>query len=138
MKKRILTAGLLALLMLLLAGCGKPVFGLVHNAETSLTVEAKNAQKDAFFTAGTLVVADGDLVTIAGELKKGEIRIELILAPEAQTIEEVPALDDVVVRADIHLTDSQSQTMAAGTYFVRVTCLESATGTVRIEAHPAE
>ena len=50
----------------------------------------------------------------------------------------VPLNDgDAVITANAHSSDKVSGTVPAGTYLLKATCLEKATGTVRVEVLPA-
>lgn len=137
--KRIALILVLALSALLLAGCGKSEFGMTGNTEKQMTISAKNAAKDAAFMTGTLQVEEGEKVVMAAELEKGEIRVEIIEAPEAQDVSVLPDFDgEPILTGNLNDGESASGTMAAGSYMVRATCLEKATGTVTIDVQPAD
>ena len=130
---------LLVVLVLMLTACGKSEFGLSENTEKLMTITAEKADKDAFFLVGSLEVADGEQIEITSDLSKGTIRVEIIGAPAEQSIDEIPEMDgDATITADLSGTDGTSGTVPAGSYMLKATCLEKATGTIRIEVKPAQ
>ncbi len=125
-------------LMLTLTACGKSEFGLSENTGKQMTVTAQNADRGAFFTAGSLDVADGEQIVITSNLTKGSVRVEIAAASEDQSIDKLPDMtDEAIIKADLENGDSVSETAAAGSYLLKATCLEKATGTVHIEVKPA-
>ena len=129
----------LVLLALTLTACGKSEFGMTENTGKQMTITAVNAAQDAFFMTGSLEVADGEQIVITSGLEKGSVKVEIVAAPEDQSIDSLPEMDgDAMITADVSSTDAVSGTVPAGIYMVRATCLEKATGTVQIEVKPAE
>ena len=132
-------AALLILSALMLTGCGKSEFGMIENTEKRMVIDAKNAQKDAFFSVGSLEVEEGEKIEISSDLKKGSVRVEIIGMSEEQSIDKLPEMDgEPIIRADLTKTDGCAGTVAAGSYMLSATCLEKATGTILIEVKPAE
>ena len=140
--KRIKAFTVVAILVLLavsFTGCGKTVFSVTDDTEKQMTITAQKADKDAFLMGGTLEVADGEQIVITSGLEKGSVRVEIIAAPEDQSIDIFPEMDgDAVITADVSGADTASGTAPAGSYLVRATCLEKAAGTVQIEVKPAQ
>lgn len=137
-KSILLALAMSALLMLALTGCGKSVFGVAENTEKRITITAENADKDAFFMVGSLEVADGERIVITSSLAKGAVRVEIVAAPEDQSMDSFPKMDgDAIITADVSRTDGASGTVPAGSYLLRAVCLEKATGTIQIEVKPA-
>ena len=127
----------LVLSMLVLTACGKSEFGLSENTEKKMTITAENADKDAFFMVGSLEVADGEQIAITSGLTKGSVRVEIVGTPEEQSIDQIPDMNaEATLAADLKGTDSVSGTVEAGTYMLKATCLEKATGTVLVEVSP--
>ena len=127
----------LVLSMLVLTACGKSEFGLSENTEKKMTITAENADKDAFFMVGSLEVADGEQIAITSNLTKGSVRVEIIGTPEEQSIDQIPDMNaEATLTADLKSTDSVSGTVETGTYMLKATCLEKATGTVLVEVTP--
>ena len=127
----------LVLSMLVLTACGKSEFGLSENTEKKMTITAENADKDAFFMVGSLEVADGEQIAITSNLTKGSVRVEIVGTPEEQSIDQIPDMNaEATLTADLKSTDSVSGTVEAGTYMLKATCLEKATGTVLVEVSP--
>ena len=127
----------LVLSMLVLTACGKSEFGVSENTEKKMTITAENADKDAFFMVGSLEVADGEQIAITSSLTKGSVRVEIVGTSEEQSIDQIPDMNaEATLTADLKSTDSVSGTVAAGTYMLKATCLEKATGTVLVEVTP--
>lgn len=128
----------LALLTLTLTACGTSEFGVTENTEKRMTITAEKADKDAFFMTGSLEVADGEQIVITSHLTKGSVRVEIIGASEEQSIDELPEMDgEAIITANVSTTEGASGTVPAGSYMLKATCLETATGTVQIEVKPA-
>ena len=128
----------LVFLMLMLAACGKSEFGVTENTGKKITITAQNAVKDAFFMVGSLDVADMEQIVITSGLTKGSVRVEIVEAPDDQSIDVFPVTDgEAIITANLQNGESASGTVAAGRYLLRATCLERATGTILIEVKPA-
>ena len=127
----------LALLTLTLTACGKSEFGVTENTGKLMMITAENAAKDALFLVGSLDVADGEQIVITSSLTKGSVRVEIIAAPEAQSIDKLPDMNgEAIISADVTTTKEASGTVSAGNYMLRATCLEKATGTIQIKVEP--
>ena len=127
----------LVLSMLVLTACGKSEFGVSENTEKKMTITAENADNDSFFMVGSLEVADGAQIAITSNLTKGSVRVEIVGTPEEQSIDQIPDMNaEATLAADLKGTDSVSGTVEAGTYMLKATCLEKATGTVLVEVSP--
>ena len=123
---------------MMLASCGKSEFGVTENTEKVMVITAINAEKDAFFMVGSLEVEEGDEISIAADLTKGSVRVELVGAPE-ETIENMPDLSgEAAITANLQRTDGASGTVKPGSYLLRATCLETASGTVEILVRPKQ
>ena len=126
------------LALLMLTACGKSEFGLSENSEKRMTITALKADKEMFFMVGSLEVDEGEQVFVTSELTKGAIRVELIGTPAEQSIDQLPELNGAAVfTAEVTGGESAAGAVPAGSYLLRATCLEKATGTVRIEVQPA-
>lgn len=127
-------------LILILAGCGKSVFSLEMNEDLkSGTITLEKASKGDFVTSGSLHVDEGDTVYIEPALEgDSEINIKLIGAIEgadgSEEIEEVFNENDPVLDVDINGTDPTECGLPAGDYYISVTVVKKATGTVMIRA----
>ena len=129
---------ILTLLMLMLTACGKPEFGVTENTGKQMTVTARNAGKDGFAMVGSLEAEEGEQIEISSDLSKGSIRIEIIGVPEDQSMDQLPDIDgEPIITAEVKGTDAAAGTVPAGTYTLKATCLEKATGTVQIAVKPA-
>ena len=128
---------LILILMLTLTACGKSRFVVSENTGKQMTVTAQNANKDAFFMVGSLDVADREEIVITSKLTKGSVRVEIVAASEEQNPEKLPDMNgEAIITADLENGNSASGTAAAGSYYLRATCLEKATGTIQIEVKP--
>lgn len=126
------------ILVLTLTACGKSEFGVSENTGKQMTVTAQNADKDAFFMVGSLDVADGEQIVITSNLTKGSVRVEIVATSEEQSIDKLPDLNgEAIITADLENGESVSGTVTAGSYLLKATCLEKATGTIQIEVTPA-
>ena len=138
MKRIFALVAALAVLTMALTACGKSEFGVTENTEKRMVVTAENAPRDAFFMVGSLEAEEGDRISINANLTKGSVKVEIIASPEEQSIEEVPEFDsEPVIMLNAEKTDFTDYTVPAGSYMLRATCLEKATGTIVIEVTPA-
>lgn len=140
MKRKIAFAVIITLIisMAAMTACVKSEFGLTENTEKAMTLEAKNAAADDFFMVGSLVIAEGEQISVKGNLEKGSVKLEFIAEAEEQSIDELPDMDgEATFTANIEGTDMQAGTVPAGDYMLRATVLEKATGTIQIDAEPA-
>ena len=128
----------LAVMSLSLTACGRTAFGVTGNTGKRITITAEKAEKNAFFLVGSLEADEGEEVVITSDLTKGMIRVE-ILGGFEQSIDALPDVDgDAILTADVRSTESCSGSVPAGTWYVKATCLERATGTVVIEMKAAK
>ncbi len=138
-KNRFALITVLAILMLALSACGKSSFGVTENNEKRMLISAQNAEKDSYFMSGSLTVEEGEKITASADLSKGRIRVEIFLESEEQSMDQMPQLEEEpTLTANFQKTDSMDGTVDAGTYMVKATCLEKASGTVTIEVQAAE
>lgn len=140
MKRTTILITAVVLVLLTLTACGKREFGgMADSSGKMFTVTAERADKGAFFMSGALEVEEDEQITFTSNLKKGSIEIVLVREQEEQSIEELPNFDDAEsYKYEFSSTDSASDLIPAGTYLVKASCLEKATGTVQIEVKPAE
>ena len=133
MKKRAVPIGILLSMIMLLGACGKSEFGLVSNNDTSMTVNAKNAAKGDSFMSGSIEVGDNEKIVIESNLEKGEVKIELYSVTDDGDINHLPTIsDEPVIMADLKVNDSFAGEVEAGTYMLKATCIEKATGTIQV------
>ena len=124
--------------MAMLTACGKSEFSAINDSDKHMTITAQNAARDDFFGIGTLKVEEGEEIHIAADLSKGSVRVEIVPVGEDQTMEEMVDIHaDAVITADLKTTEGASGTLEPGSYMMRATCLEKATGTVEINIRPA-
>lgn len=138
--KRICTLTAAAAMVLsaaLFAGCGKSEFTANDFTEKEMVIIAENAAKDSMFEVGSLTVEEGEKISITADMTKGEIWVEIFQEPENQSIDELPDLDrEPIMTTVMKNNDAVSGGMPAGSYSVRATCTERATGTVTVEVVP--
>ncbi len=131
-------AAVLAVSMLAMTACSGGSLVAEAESEKSITITTDKATEDQQITTGTLEVGEGEKAVLSADLEAGKIKIELFAAPD-ESMEEIPELDgEAVFWAELGTQDSTSGTLNAGGYMIRVTPTEKATGTVKIEAVPAE
>ena len=127
----------LTLLVLTLTACGKSEFGVTDNTGKMMMITAENASRDAFFLVGSLDVADEEQIVITSNLTKGSVRVEIVTTAEEQSIDKLPDMNgEAIISADVTGTEEVSGTVPAGRYMLRATCLEKATGTIKVEVKP--
>lgn len=125
----------LILVMMTMSACGG-AFSIDCADEKAVHVNAKNANTDDWAVTGSLVVEDGEEVVFTSNLTKGEIKIELYGTPEEQSIDELPEGPDGEPDAMFLAsgTDSMSVTVTGGSYMIKATVTDKATGTIDITA----
>lgn len=138
----IMTGTIFILTALLMTACGKSEFGVTENTGKQMKIVAENADKEAFFMVGSLEVEEGEEISITGELDKGAVTVEIVAASAEEHKEDEPDLNaEAILTANLDSssegTDTISGTMDAGSYMVRATCEEKATGTIMVEVKPA-
>ena len=134
----IIAAAVLAVSMLAMVSCGGTEFSGIVDSDKDMTINAVNAGAGEYFVTGTLVVDEGEQVAIDTNLEKGELTVEFIGSPEEESIDELPELDgDATYTAYLSGTNSQAVSFGTGSYMVKVTATERATGTVEISVQPA-
>ncbi len=132
------TAAVLAVLAVLLTACSAYYFGMdMDESGKQATIKAENAGKDDFFAGGSLEVEEGGQIVFIPDLQKGTVRVELIGMPEEQSIDKLPEIGDASITADLSGTESVTAAAAPGSYLIKATCIEKATGTVRISVEAA-
>ena len=132
-------AAALAMSMLVMTACSGGVFSADASNEKLMVLTAENANEDQEITIGSLEVAEGDQITVTPNLEKGRVMVELIQAPEDQSMDELPDFDgEATLKGEIVAGGGMSGTVDPGSYYVRATVLEKANGTIEIKAEPAE
>ncbi len=140
MKKRcLLIVAVLALAMLAMGACSRVTLAVTDSTEKSMSIEANRSDPGDFMMGGGLEVAEGEQVVMSGNMEKGELRIELYGVPEEQSADELPDIEggEPVMTFNANGTSSISGTLEAGSYMIKVTTAEKATGTVQIDVTPA-
>ena len=134
----IVAVTVLAVSMLAMVSCGGSDFSGIVDSDKDMTINAVNAGTGEYFVTGTLVVDEGEQIAIDTALEKGEITVEFIGSAEEESIDELPELDgDATYTAYLSGTNSQAVSFGAGSYMVKVTATERATGTIEISVQPA-
>ena len=123
----------IALMAGMLTSCGKSVFEVTENTGKAVTITAEKAEKDASVMFGSIEVEEGEQLSISADLAKGSVRVEILPEAEEQAIDKIPEMDEeAIMVGNFVRTDAESGTVPVGSYLVKATCLERATGTVRI------
>ena len=141
MKKTIsiIAIAALAVSMIAMTSCSKHEFSGQTDGDKNMTINAVNADKGDYFVTGTLVVDEGEEVAIDTQLEKGEITVEFIAAEGEGSIDELPGLDgDATYTAYLSGTNSQTVSIGAGSFMIKPTVTDKATGTVSITVQPAK
>lgn len=117
-----------------LSACGKSEFECTDNTEKTMTITAKNADKDDFFMTGSLVVSDGEKLVIHSELEKGGVILGFISSVGMDDIDKIPDVNaDPQITSNVSGTETLEYEISPGEYLLKATVEEKATGTVRIE-----
>ena len=135
----IIAITVLAVFMLAMVSCGKHEFSGNLDDDKNMTINAVNADTGDYFVTGTLVVEDGEQVSIDTALEKGEITIEFLDASGLDDPEEVPDVDALEAVATVTVSGNEETVVGvkAGNYLVKATGGEKATGTVDITVRTA-
>lgn len=135
----VLVVAILAVSMLAMTSCGKSEFNGNVESEKNMTINAVKAEKGAYFVTGTLEVEEGEQIAIDTDLESGAITVEFIGSSDDQSAEEVPALDgEATYTAYLEGTSSEAVSFGAGSFMIKPTVTEKATGTITITVKPAE
>lgn len=135
----IIAIAVMAVSMLAMVSCSKHEFSGNIDGDKNMTINAVNADTGDYFVTGTLVVEDGEQVSIDTALEKGEITVEFIASEGEQNIDELPELDgDATYTAYLSGTNSQAVSFGAGSFMIKPTVTDKATGTVTITVQPAK
>lgn len=134
----IIVIAVLAVSMLAMTSCGKKEFSGSVDDDKNMTINAVKADTGDYFVTGTLVVEEGEQITIDSKLESGAITVEFLGASEEQSAEEIPELDgEATYTAFLEGTNTQSVSFGAGSFMIKPTVTEKATGTINITVEPA-
>ncbi len=123
----------LAASMLAMVSCGKSELSGETIDEKSMTVTASKAAAGDYFVTGSLVFEEGEQLSIEPNLESGEMTVEFINGEGMDDPDELPDVDgDAQYTAFISGTNAQTVSIPSGTYMVKVTVTEKATGNVAI------
>lgn len=132
-------AAVLAISMLAMTACSGGSLSADAQDEKNIIITADKADEDHEITIGTLEVGEGEQVVLSADLEEGALKIELFAEPEDQSIDELPEIDgEPVFWAELANKDNASGTLEAGSYMIKITPTEKATGTATIAAGPAK
>ena len=135
----ILAITVLAVSMLAMVSCVKSEFSGQVDDEKNMTITAVKADKGAYFVTGTLVVEGGEQIAMNTNLEKGEITLEFISAEGNENIEELPEVDgEATYTANLSGTNSQAVSFGSGSFMIKATVSDKATGTIDITVQPAK
>ena len=136
MKKRLLAVVIMVLMtaMLAMVSCSSSEFGGEVKNEKEMTITAENAEADESLSTGTLEVGENEQITVDSNLEEGAIKIEFISSEGFDDIEEVPDLEgaEAAYTTEVGEVESQAVSFGGGSFIVRATVTEKATGTVEI------
>lgn len=133
----ITTIAVMLLSMLALTSCGGSLEMQISD-DNAMTVTADNASVDGSVTSGGLTVEENSVISIDSALEKGTITIEFF---RVEGIDDTVALPDfegqeAEFTAIVGVGDSsEGSGFADGTFYVRATVNEKATGTVEIKVN---
>ena len=123
----------LAASMLTLVSCGKSELTGEVIDEKSMTVTASKADTGDYFVTGSLEFEEGEQLSIEPNLESGEMTIEFINGEGMDNPDELPDVSgDAQYTAFISGTNAQKVSMPSGSYMIKVTVTDKATGSVAI------
>jgi len=133
-KACILSIMALVLAMIAMTACSGSSFGIAVADEKTAAITAENADKDDMASSGSLVAGEDEQITIDSNLDSGEIRIDFISDEGFDDPEEVPDLENAEVKytTTVSGVESQAVMFGAGSYIVRATVVDKASGTIDI------
>lgn len=135
----IIVVAMLAVSMLAMTSCGKSEFSGSVDDDKNMTINAVKAADGDYFVTGSLVVDEGEEVAINSNLESGAITVEFISSEGEQSDEELPDINgEATYTAFLEGTNSQAVSFGTGTFMIKPTVTEKATGTITITVRPAE
>ena len=123
----IIVVAMLAVSMLAMTSCGKSEFSGSVDDDKNMTINAVKAADGDYFVTGSLVVDEGEEVAINSNLESGAITVEF---PDIN--------GEATYTAFLEGTNSQAVSFGTGTFMIKPTVTEKATGTITITVRPAE
>ncbi len=133
----ILAAAALVMSIFVMTGCTSEenLFGCSDISEKEMTVEAYNSGEDGAFLTGSLVVDEGEQLTIESDLEEGTVQLDFIVDEGEASADEVPDIDEVEPAVTVTVKESGTQTTSIkpGSYSIKGTSVESATGTITVK-----
>ena len=124
--------------MIAMTSCGKSEFGGESVDDKHMTINAVKADTGDFFVTGSLEVEEGEQIAIDTKLESGEITVEFISAEGIDNPDEVPNLEgEAIYTAYLSGTNQQAVSFGAGSFMIKPTVTEKATGTIDITVEPA-
>lgn len=119
--------------MLTMVSCGKSELSGEIIDDKSMAVTASKADTGDYFVTGSLEIEEGEQLSIEPNLESGEMTIEFISAEGMDNPDELPELDgEAQYTAFISGTNAQKVSMPSGSYMIKVTVTDKATGSVTI------
>ena len=119
--------------MLTMVSCGKSELTGEVIDEKSMTVTASKADTGDYFVTGSLEFEEGEQLSIEPNLESGEMTIEFINGEGMDNPDELPDVSgDAQYTAFISGTNAQTVSMPSGSYMIKVTVTDKATGSVAI------
>ena len=124
--------------MIAMTSCGKSEFGGESVDDKHMTINAVKADTGDFFVTGSLEVEEGEQIAIDTKLESGEITVEFISAEGMDNPDEIPDLEgEATYTAYLSGTNQQSVSFGAGSFMIKPTVTDKATGTIDITVEPA-
>ena len=141
---KVIFAAAVAAFVLIMAGCGKveetsSEMSLNMSNEKNAVITLDKSSKDLAATSGTFVVDDGEQLLVEPALTgDSKILISFIASPD-EGIDQLPDVEgDSVLDLEVDGTDSFNCYVDPGSYMLKVTVLNEATGTVTLSAEAME
>ncbi len=130
----LISLSILTLAMLLMVSCGGGVTlsGDVQD-ESHIVFTADKAAEGDFVMTGTLEVGEDQQILIDSALDPGAAQLEFVNNEGMDNMDEIPEGAEASYTTDVSGVESQAISFGAGSYMVRVTVTEKATGTIDVQ-----
>ena len=126
----------IALMMLLLSGCGVGNFE-ISGSSSKTTIKVNNAEDDAYGETYAIEVGKNRTVVINSELDKGELKIDFAEAVNFAMSDEPDDWQtfDVVKSVSVGPGDSEEFTVPEGYYILQLTTIGQTNGKVIVNVN---
>ena len=136
-RKTVIAVAVIALLVLaavIYAEYLRPEFNVSKQTDKMVVITARNAKEGAVLKAGTLTLAENEMLLHSSGLDSGTIRVDLYEMDEEGKVQTIKPVITAWFYSGERRGGEYSLSGPIGTYQVQITCTEQATGTVWLKA----